>query len=171
MHSATENARVVQEYLDKEVTLGRVVGPISPKAVPVGTQLSPMGVLPKSSQPGKWRLIVDLSSPEGRSVNGGNRAGPLLAPIPAVRRGNTTDSRDRPGDTPGEDGYRERLPYNPSTPGGPAAAWNAMGRGDFLRHQAPVWPEISSQNFLSRGGCSAVVHSQERGELSGSLPR
>ena len=71
MHSATENARVVQEYLDKEVTLGRVVGPVSPKAVRVGTQLSPMGVIPKSSQPGKWRLIVDLSSPEGRSVNGG----------------------------------------------------------------------------------------------------
>jgi hypothetical protein len=71
MHSAMENASVVQEYIDKEVALGRVVGPVSPRAVPAGTQLSPLGVIPKSSQPGKWRLIVDLSSPEGKSVNGG----------------------------------------------------------------------------------------------------
>ena len=71
MRSATENASVVQSYLDKEVTLGRVVGPIDPCSIPVGTQLSPFGVIPKSGQPGKWRLIVDLSSPDGGSVNGG----------------------------------------------------------------------------------------------------
>jgi hypothetical protein len=28
-------------------------------------------VIPKRGQPNKWRLIVDLSSPEGRSVNDG----------------------------------------------------------------------------------------------------
>ena len=71
MLSAMENAGVVQEYLDKEVSLGRVVGPISPELTPTGAQVSPFGVIPKSSQPGKWRLIVDLSSPEGSSVNGG----------------------------------------------------------------------------------------------------
>ena len=31
---------------------------------------SRFGIIPKST-PGKWRLIVDLSSPEGRSVNDG----------------------------------------------------------------------------------------------------
>ncbi len=30
-----------------------------------------MGVIPKKHQPGKWRLIVDLSSPEGHSTNDG----------------------------------------------------------------------------------------------------
>ena len=30
--------------------------------------LNRFGVIPKSSQPGKWRLIVDLSHPEGKSV-------------------------------------------------------------------------------------------------------
>ena len=33
--------------------------------------LSRFGIIPKSNQPGKWRLIVDLSHPEGRSVNNG----------------------------------------------------------------------------------------------------
>ena len=32
-------------------------------------QLSPFGVIPKKNKPNKWHLIVDLSSPKGRSVN------------------------------------------------------------------------------------------------------
>ena len=71
MHSAAEQANVVQAYLDMEVSLGRVVGPVNPRFAPPGTQISPFGVIPKSNQPGKWRLIVDLSSPEGASVNAG----------------------------------------------------------------------------------------------------
>ena len=71
VRSANENAGVVQAYLDKELALGRIVGPVTPDRTPRGTQLSPFGVIPKPSQPGKWRLIVDLSSPEGKSVNGG----------------------------------------------------------------------------------------------------
>ncbi len=35
---------------------------------------SRFGVIPKSSQPGKWRLIIDLSHPEGGCVNEGIRA-------------------------------------------------------------------------------------------------
>ena len=71
MQSARENAAVVWDYLSKEVSLGRVIGPIHPAVLPAGTQVSPFGVIPKSSQPGKWRLIVDLSSPTNKSVNDG----------------------------------------------------------------------------------------------------
>jgi hypothetical protein len=71
MKSALENAEVVREYLSKEISLGRIIGPVGQEAIPPGTQVSPFGVIPKSSQPGKWRLIVDLSSPEGASVNVG----------------------------------------------------------------------------------------------------
>ena len=70
MHSVREYAEVVQAYLDKEVALGRVVAPVPQNSIPEGTQVSPFGVIPKS-QPGKWRLIIDLSGPEGRSVNDG----------------------------------------------------------------------------------------------------
>ena len=71
MRSACENSEVVQAYLDKEVALGRVVGPVKVQDSPPGTQYSPIGVIPKSGLPGRWRLIVDHSSPEGSSVNDG----------------------------------------------------------------------------------------------------
>ena len=48
---------------------GRIVGPIDPRSAPVNTQISPFGVIPKPNQPGKWRLIVDLSSPTNYSIN------------------------------------------------------------------------------------------------------
>ena len=53
MHSALANAAVNMEYLKKEVTLGRVIGPVSPALVPGGTHLSPLGVIPSpTSQEG-----------------------------------------------------------------------------------------------------------------------
>jgi hypothetical protein len=33
-----------------------------------------MGVIPKGHTPGRWRLITDLSYPEGNSVNDGIQA-------------------------------------------------------------------------------------------------
>ena len=36
-----------------------------------GLHVSRFGVIPKKNQPGKWRLITDLSSPDGASVNNG----------------------------------------------------------------------------------------------------
>ena len=70
MQSARQNKEVVEGYLGKEVAEGRVVGPLTSSSV-AGVQVSPFGVIPKPHQPGKWRLIVDLSAPEGHSVNDG----------------------------------------------------------------------------------------------------
>ena len=74
MKSALDNVQVISQYLEDERQLGRIIGPIPPHAAPLSTQLSPIGVIPKSSQPGKWRLIVDLSSPHGENVNDGIEA-------------------------------------------------------------------------------------------------
>ena len=38
---------------------------------PRGVHQSPLGLIPKKNKPGKWRLIVDLSSQEGSSINDG----------------------------------------------------------------------------------------------------
>ena len=66
--SVVSHPAVVQEYLEKECSLGRMVGPL-PKGSTAGLQISPFGVIPKGHTPGKWRLIVDLSHPEGRNVS------------------------------------------------------------------------------------------------------
>ena len=50
---------------------GRIIGPLLLSDFP-RIHTSRFGVIPKSS-PGKWRLIVDLSAPEGHSVNDGIR--------------------------------------------------------------------------------------------------
>jgi len=48
-------------------TCRRVAGPFSPCLVP-SAHVNRFGIIPKSHQPNKWRLIVDLSHPSGRSV-------------------------------------------------------------------------------------------------------
>ena len=69
MNSASEHMEVVTQYLASEMSEGRVVGPFPPDMVP-NTHVSRFGVIPKSN---KWRLIVDLSHPKGKSVNDGIR--------------------------------------------------------------------------------------------------
>ena len=68
--SAAQHPSVVDQYLANEVSLGRVAGPFSVPPYP-NLHVSSFGVIPKQGQPGKWRLIVDLSSPGGASVNDG----------------------------------------------------------------------------------------------------
>ena len=75
IYSASGNLRVekpevVSDYLNREVSLKRmwkVPVTVCPKEV----HISPMGIIPKKNKPNKWRLIVDLSSPEGTSINDG----------------------------------------------------------------------------------------------------
>ena len=60
----------VDQYLANEVFLGRVADPFSVPPYP-NLHVSSFRVIPKRGQPGKWRLIVDLSSPGRASVNNG----------------------------------------------------------------------------------------------------
>lgn len=72
MKSAYEHPEVVEKYLEREVKLQRMFPLTSEevKAEPL-IQISPFGVIPKRGQAGKWRLIVDRSSPSELSVNAG----------------------------------------------------------------------------------------------------
>lgn len=70
MRSAYEHPEVVWEYLSQEIRQGRILGPF-PSPPIQHLHISSFGVIPKRHQQGKWRLIMDLSSPEGSSVNDG----------------------------------------------------------------------------------------------------
>ena len=61
---------MVTEYLKDEQALGRIIGPLDP-LLAEKVHSSPFGVIPKQHSPGNWRLIIDLSSPQGASVNDG----------------------------------------------------------------------------------------------------
>ena len=68
--SASLNQDVVSSYIKEERSLSWLVGPF-PQEVAAQAHISPIGVIPKGHTPGKWCLIVDLSSLSGRSVNDG----------------------------------------------------------------------------------------------------
>ena len=65
--SAQGHSRVVDEFLRHQVAAGYMMGPFDPQECS-GVVTSSIGVVPKST-PGKFRVIVDLSRPEGASVN------------------------------------------------------------------------------------------------------
>ena len=64
------NPDIVSDYLAREVALHRMWK--CPMGVrPKGVHISPLGLIPKKNKPGKWRMIVDLSSSRGSSINDG----------------------------------------------------------------------------------------------------
>ena len=76
MPSVSLQPSVIDDYLHPELAKGRVAGPFSSPPLP-HLHISRFGVIPKKHQPGKWRLILDLSSPDGHSVNDGIRKDPF----------------------------------------------------------------------------------------------
>ena len=68
MPSAVQHPQVINDYIAKELSLGRFLGPFP--SFPA-VHLNRIGVIPKGGNTGKWRLITDLSFPEGSSVNDG----------------------------------------------------------------------------------------------------
>ena len=70
MLSTLDHPTVVEAYIHNELTLGRLTYIPNPTNLP-WYHASPIGIIPKKHKPGKWRLIVDLSAPEGHSVNDG----------------------------------------------------------------------------------------------------
>lgn len=68
MLSAKKNPQIIEEYIQKEAAQGNIMGPFPVQTAP-RVHINRFGVIPKKHQPGKWRLITDLSFPEGSSIN------------------------------------------------------------------------------------------------------
>ena len=70
--STTDHEEVVSKYIQDELTLDDIgeLGSIQ-IAHRFGIQISPISVIPKKGRQNAWRLIMDLSSPEGYSINDG----------------------------------------------------------------------------------------------------
>ena len=59
------------QYIVQGLHKGFQPGPFTPGELNTPIHISPIGVIPKIHQPNKWRLIVDMSSPDGFSINDG----------------------------------------------------------------------------------------------------
>ncbi|KAK3087428.1 hypothetical protein FSP39_005841 [Pinctada imbricata] len=65
--STSDHPEIVEEYIKKGLDTQRIAGPFLSPPLP-NFKTSPLGVVPKSD-PGKFRIIHDLSYPHGNSVN------------------------------------------------------------------------------------------------------
>ena len=70
MPSASLQPSVIDQYLCMELEKGHVTGPFSIAPIP-NLHIRRFGIIPEKYQPRKWRLILDLSSSVGHSVNDG----------------------------------------------------------------------------------------------------
>ena len=70
MFSSFEHPNIIEEYISKQLELGRMLGPLDPTCHPT-VHINRFGVVPKGHATGKWRLITDLSYPPRKSVNDG----------------------------------------------------------------------------------------------------
>ena len=73
LQSAQEHPEVIQQYLEKECSLGRMLGPFTKEelsSLPL-CHVNRFRVIPKGMNTGKWHLITDLSFPPEESVNDG----------------------------------------------------------------------------------------------------
>jgi len=68
MFEGSQRREIISKYPEEEESAGRIH---KVKEGESKVQCSPFGVIPKKGKPGKWRFIVNLSAPDGASVNDG----------------------------------------------------------------------------------------------------
>ena len=66
LKSALEHSQVIDEELRKECLASRILGPFSSRPIK-NLKCSGLGAVPKKG--GKWRMILHLSAPLGKSIN------------------------------------------------------------------------------------------------------
>ena len=113
MRLATERAEVLSGCLQEECASGRVLGPFRKKLLGTALMINRFGVIPKGST-GKWHLIVDLSFPEGNSVNGGIDPQHFFTPLHESGGHGKGVIQARTRFVYGESGYLQCLSDSPS---------------------------------------------------------
>ena len=111
--------------------------------MPKEIYIRPLGLIPKKNKPGKWRMIVDLSSPWGSSINDGissdvaslqhTSIGDLAALVVSERKGSYLVKADI------QEAYR-MVPVHPEDQN--FWVWNGMGQ--FLLIRFSLQPLICS---------------------------
>ena len=144
---------VIGNYLDldQEVKLGGMRRDV---VSPPGVNLSHLGAIPKKNKPGKWCLIMDLSSPAGSSVNDNMYIAWVVICLLCVYWSLIMPSSRS----------RLRLSLSRQTsrrhtgccPGWLKPIGSSMGGWALHWWSSPIWAPFSSENFLCSSWCSAV---------------
>ena len=129
-------------------------------------------MIPKSGQQEKWQLIVDLSSPEGTSINAENepelcslrylRLDEVILQIAKLGTGTQLAKRDI-------EGTYQMIPVHPGDRPLLGIQWAG---GDILRHKitCTIWREVSTKDFLGGSRHTGMVILEAWSKLGRSLP-
>ena len=71
MPSALKHPDIIEKNISLETSMGRLAGPFNQEDLNPPVHVSRMGVVEKKHQSGKYRIIMDLSFPTGKSINDG----------------------------------------------------------------------------------------------------
>lgn len=142
MQSAREHPQVIEEYLCNKVAQECILGPYSPSMLP-SVHINRFGVIPKKHQPNKWRLITDLSFPEGHSIN--DAIDPALCSLSYISVDQAAMAAFRLGKgSLLAKADKVRVQVDPSPPPGPQVVGYAVGEPPIYRLHATVRPTLCS---------------------------
>ncbi len=163
MGSASDNPEVVDSYIDDEVTKGRLIAIRPEDTGSIPAQVSPFGVIPKKSQPGKWRLIVDLSSPHNSSVNDG------IAPAICSMSYPSVHDAARIAHSLGPGALLAKIDLQSATR--QMATSCTLERPTLFGLCSVVWLKVRPKDLLSSSRCSRVGHAPAWNQKLSALPR
>ena len=138
MLSATVHPEVVADYLQQELSRGRMLGPVHSFQGLHPLHINRLGVIPKGHNTGKWRLITDLSFPHGQSVNDG--IDPSLCSLFYTTVDDIAHvvAQLSTGALLCQGGYRIGLSANSCPPTGPPTSGHTMGWQNLYRSYASL---------------------------------
>ena len=164
--SAERNPEVVDKYLQKEQGASRVVSIGDAD----GVHVSRFGVIPKPHQPGKWRLIVDLSHPKGASINDG--IDPALCSLTYM----SVDEAVERAVSKGQGALLAKIDiasaysHHPSAPPGPPSPGHGLASPVAGRHSAAILLALRAKDLQGCCGRPTVDPLSGGCGLSATLP-
>ena len=153
---------MVDDYLREECTQGRVVRMGVLESVD-GLHISPFGVIPKCHQTGKWRLIVNLSSPHGESVNYGIDKELCTLSYVSVDNIVKTILTLKKGALMAKVDIKKRLQAVTSTPRGSVIVGYGVARAGVRRHSIAVWTTLGAKDLHGVGRSVGMDNPEKRG--------
>ncbi len=165
--SAAEHPEAVETYICNKVLAVRL------EQVDLrdrgGVHCSPFGVIPKNGGGNRWRLIVDLSSQEGKSVNDDISKEMLSQSYILVDDIMSRILEKGRGPLLGKMDSQQACQNIPVHPEGRPLLGMERDRGGVRGHDPSFWPEICATAIYSSWERNEVDHGAERCILAGPL--
>ena len=133
-------------------------------AAGLGVYCSPFRVIPKKGRENKWRLIVDLTAPEGGSINDC-----ISKEMSSLKPGGSTSGVPGSRYVAGEVGHMPGVQECPGAPARPPSPGGRVEGHGVRRFGAPVRLEICPTVVYGGGGCPPVDHAPAGGVMAGPL--